>query len=328
MSRGRIAPDARDAAIGARVATLYDRHARAALALCRILLPDEEAARAAVRSTFETVYRGLLWGTEPRRVGAWISEVARNECRTRTRPRRGVRPTGTPEAAIADPAVRVAVAALPDREREAIVLRHAYGLSLREVAAVLGTSRTTVARLLFHAGRKVPARVQPTAAVPATPPPGERAALAARIHGFTSRDGLSRFEPLVRLATSPAAAKLAIAGAAVFVGGVAVSEMNLGSQPAANQPVFLPPVRPTQNPIPVASPPEPGVVARHRPLPTPRPRVIRSIPAVSSAAESERERQKRRVAKSTEAETVRAGAAAARPPAVERRTPGKAPARR
>src|SRR6185312_9864653 len=48
------------------------------------------------------------------------------------------------------------LAVLPEKQREAVVLRDIYGLRYDEVATALGTSRPAVEALLFRARRRQP----------------------------------------------------------------------------------------------------------------------------------------------------------------------------
>lgn len=72
-------------------------------------------------------------------------------------------------------AVRRAVAALPTRQREAVVLRDLEGLSYEEVAQVLGCSVASVKSALFRGRQALAADLEqyrpvPSGGLPATPP--------------------------------------------------------------------------------------------------------------------------------------------------------------
>ncbi len=90
--------------------------------------------------------------------GAWLHRVARNLAHSHFRRlgvgRRAAERLGSPTAVNdADDAVttRVVVASLPERERDAIVLRYYVGYSVREVAEVLGVPEGTVKTLTHRA---------------------------------------------------------------------------------------------------------------------------------------------------------------------------------
>lgn len=86
--------------------------------------------------------------------GAWLHRVALNLANSRFRrrgaERRALRRMGRPNAAVEDPsttdavAVRDAVAALPDSQRAALVLRYFADLSVAETAGVMGMTQGSV----------------------------------------------------------------------------------------------------------------------------------------------------------------------------------------
>jgi RNA polymerase sigma factor (sigma-70 family) len=90
--------------------------------------------------------------------GAWLHRVARNLAHSHFRHERVVaRHAGqlAPAGVTADDAdavaLRLAVAALPERERDAIVLRYYVGCSVRETATVLDCPEGTVKTLTHRA---------------------------------------------------------------------------------------------------------------------------------------------------------------------------------
>ena len=104
--------------------------------LCRVLLRDADEAEDAAQQAFLSAHRSMLGGTEPRDPAAWLGTIARNECRTRIRARMAAPLTlvGETAAVAADiehvagrhaeiEALCVALAELPQQQREAIVLR-------------------------------------------------------------------------------------------------------------------------------------------------------------------------------------------------------------
>lgn len=92
---------------------------------------------------------------------AWVYRVAFDLARSRGRRRGRERRANAfvaarPVAVVADAtegvaAVRAAVASLPDRQREAIVLRFYLDLPVAEIAAVMGCADGTVKATLHHA---------------------------------------------------------------------------------------------------------------------------------------------------------------------------------
>ena len=146
---------------GRRVAALFDAHGAMVLGLCHTILRDHRDAEDAAQQTFLNAHRALLNGTTPLDPPAWLATIARNECRTRIS-RRLSAPNLVPltegavsAASTADPEERAdehaqvdaltsALAELPERQREAVVLRDLYGLSYNEVAAAMSISAPAV----------------------------------------------------------------------------------------------------------------------------------------------------------------------------------------
>src|SRR5918994_3890664 len=154
--------------VGGRIASLFDAHGRMVLGLCRFLLRDAHEADDATQQTFLSAYRSLLRGRVPRKPGAWLAEIARNECQTLIAARMhaplplaaSVEALGNDPADAADlteviDELKAAIAELPDRQREAVVLRDFYGLSYREVATAMTVSVPVVESLLFRARRRL-----------------------------------------------------------------------------------------------------------------------------------------------------------------------------
>jgi RNA polymerase sigma factor (sigma-70 family) len=218
------------------------------LGLCRLLLHDADEAQDAAQQTFLSAHRSLLSGTRPRKPAVWLAAIARNECRTRIRKRLQA-PRLVEFAACAEPvarssdpiavasehenvdALRAAIASLPPRQRQAVVLRHFYGLSYREVGAALGIRVPVVEQLLFRARRRlrdVAGDLPRRLVAPVGVTDELREALARAVPGFESAAGTAGAAAgatvLAKLAMAPAAAKVAATVAAVGVGASAGSE--------------------------------------------------------------------------------------------------------
>lgn len=202
--------------------------------ICRLMLRDPDEAEDAAQQVFLSAYRSLLAGTEPRNPGAWLGTIARNEARNRiaTRP---LRPLGLERdrerasvtleeqaGARADLAeLRDELSVLPEKQREAVVLRDLYGLRYDEVARALGISRPAVEALLFRGRRRLQRRLRPEiAAGVLVVPLALRESLAYALPGFAA-GGASTAGVLAKLSAVPIAAKLAAAGASVSVVGSA-----------------------------------------------------------------------------------------------------------
>jgi len=157
------------------LADLYREHARLVAGICRGMLRDPEEAADAAQQSFLAAHRSLLAGTTPREPAAWLATIARNECRMRIRKRMGTpltvpldpeldgRGDTTHQAAVERASVaelRVALAELPERQREALLLREVQGLSYDEVARTMEVSPPSVEALLWRARRAVTERVR------------------------------------------------------------------------------------------------------------------------------------------------------------------------
>jgi RNA polymerase sigma factor (sigma-70 family) len=154
-------------AVGGRLAELFASHGRMVYGLCVLLLRDSHEAEDAAQQAFLSAYESLRSGVTPLRPEAWLAAIARNECldRLRKRTREPVQPLdrepaapGTEEivARHADfAAVRSALAELPERQREALLLHELCGLSYLEIAQILGVSQAAVESLLFRGRRQL-----------------------------------------------------------------------------------------------------------------------------------------------------------------------------
>jgi len=232
----REAGGPRPGAAGARVAQLFEQHGAMVYGLCRVVLRDAEAEDAAQQS-FLSAHRALLAGVSPRDEVAWLATIARNECRARLRARKQdplplldglvAGAASSHEAAALSEQItelKSALRALPEKQREAVLLRDLYGLRYGEIAAALATSRPAVESLLFRARRELRGRLRPLRDVAAglTIPPTLRDALEAAIPGFGASGGTAGAvvagTGLAKLG-SPVAVKLAAAALAVGTAG-------------------------------------------------------------------------------------------------------------
>ena len=159
-------------------------------ALVRSLLViggDREAARDAVAEAFSSAYAD--WGriaamTSPT---GWVYRVALNELRRRGRRRRiemrllgqrSVRPPVAPPDV--DPELWAAVAALPPRQREVLVLRYLADMRERDVAAILGISVGAAPAALVAARRRLATELD-TRGPDGTPAPAADPRATARV---------------------------------------------------------------------------------------------------------------------------------------------------
>jgi RNA polymerase sigma factor (sigma-70 family) len=222
--------------------------------LCRTLLRDAHEADDATQAAFVSAYRALLGGTQPREPAAWLATIARNECAARARARMReplplaetqIPHTPGPEAELERlntvDELRAAIAGLPEKQREAVVLRDLYGLRYDEVGAALGMSVASVESLLFRARRRLRCSLKPLASGVLTVPLAVREGFAQAIPGFGTAAapggigaGAAGAGMLAKLAGGPAAAKLAAGiAAAVAAGSVAVAKVEHPSRQSA-----------------------------------------------------------------------------------------------
>jgi RNA polymerase sigma-70 factor (sigma-E family) len=137
------------------VADLYAAHALSLTRLAHVMLGDRESAEDVVQDAFCGLYRN--WGrlADPSGALPYVRSSVLNGCRSvRRRRALGHRvtmylpPTGSAEAAVLSREERQevlrAVRRLPDRQREALVLRFYLDLPDPEIARVMGIRPGTV----------------------------------------------------------------------------------------------------------------------------------------------------------------------------------------
>jgi RNA polymerase sigma factor (sigma-70 family) len=137
---------------------LLDRHDRAVRAVVARLLALDEAEDV-VQEAFLQAYLGLDRLRQPARFGSWLCAIAVNLAKMRVRSRKpvlggsldGAGPTEVDTAEVSE-LVREALATLPAREREALLLTYVEGLTSPEVASLTGERPGTV-RVRLHRAR-------------------------------------------------------------------------------------------------------------------------------------------------------------------------------
>lgn len=147
------AVDDRDAALH----ELFEGHYRSLLRLAALLVDDRETAEDVVQDAFVKLHRA--WGRiqDPDAAPAYLRSVVLNTARSRLRRRlvaarhRNDAPPGIAGAADEGALLREdqrevldALATLPRRQRECLVLRYYLDLSESEIAATLGISNGSV----------------------------------------------------------------------------------------------------------------------------------------------------------------------------------------
>ena len=143
------------------------------VSLCRFLLRDPDEGEDAAQQAFLHAYRAVNEGVQPRHTRAWLAEIARNECRSRLRSAAAhpeLRLSEQLEADTPDPVDAAAehelvehlheeLAELPERQREALLLREFRGLSYSEVAATMDATGPAIESLLQRARRRLVQRL-------------------------------------------------------------------------------------------------------------------------------------------------------------------------
>jgi RNA polymerase sigma-70 factor (ECF subfamily) len=134
------------------------------------LLGSEEEARDAAQEAFLKAYRGLPAFKREARFSSWLHQIAINLCRDRLRRRKGRRLVSLdaleevgPVIAAREPAahdlaeqidlrraVRRAIGALPEEQREVVILKEYQGLTFLEIAQALELPVSTVKTRLYR----------------------------------------------------------------------------------------------------------------------------------------------------------------------------------
>jgi RNA polymerase sigma factor (sigma-70 family) len=182
LTSGAADPDdelVRRAGLGdaAAVQALVARKLRRVLALAERMLGDASEAEDVAQETFFKVWRNApRWRPGAAKFDTWLHRVTLNLCYDRLR-RRREKPTADPPdtpdpgpgpdrglmAAAVGERVRVAMQALPPRQREAIVLCHYQELGNIEAAELMGISVEALESLLSRARRSLRATLAPMA---------------------------------------------------------------------------------------------------------------------------------------------------------------------
>lgn len=135
------------------VETLFDEHWLTAWRAAYAVTGRTDLADDAAQDAFVTAIRRLSSYDRSRPFAPWIAKIAVNRARDLLRAERRRKAETLDGTAQAPPRTDVtplmgAIAALPVEQREAVVLHHVLGFSLREVAEVVGVPEGTVASRL------------------------------------------------------------------------------------------------------------------------------------------------------------------------------------
>ena len=147
-------------------ATVYERHRSRVYAQCLRRLHSPADADDATQMTFLRAFTAMNRGSGPRRLGPWLSTIARNECCDRLAAAARAVPMDMSELSLADDGpppdagvmaeaegaeVRAAMEQLPFAQRSALHLREVEELSYAEVGDRLAMPVSAVETLLFRA---------------------------------------------------------------------------------------------------------------------------------------------------------------------------------
>jgi RNA polymerase sigma-70 factor (ECF subfamily) len=155
--------------------TLTARHAPRVFALARRMLGETAEAEDVAQEAMLRLWRiAPDWEAGRAEISTWLYRVASNLCIDRLRRRRELGSDAVPEIADEAPgavrrleerdrtrALAGAMAALPDRQRLALVLRHFDERPNPEIAAILGVSVEAVESLLSRGRRALAAELLP-----------------------------------------------------------------------------------------------------------------------------------------------------------------------
>ena len=157
----------------AAVRTLVARKLPRLLALATRMLGDRMEAEDVAQEAFMRIWKQApRWRGGEARFDTWLHRVALNLCYDRLRAHReepadelpdAVDPAATPDAQLEaqsrEARVRAALAALPARQREALVLNYYQELSNIEAAALMGITVDALESLLARARRNLRAQL-------------------------------------------------------------------------------------------------------------------------------------------------------------------------
>ena len=145
---------------------LVERYHRPLFNLAARLLGSRDEALDSTQNAFVKAYENLASFDQGQRFFSWIYQILRNECLNVLRSRRPSAPLPEDMAAQGSPAdaldeeqrraaVQAALMALPDEQREVVLLRHFTELSYDEIAVSTGVPVKTVKSRLYSARQRL-----------------------------------------------------------------------------------------------------------------------------------------------------------------------------
>jgi RNA polymerase sigma factor (sigma-70 family) len=145
---------------GVEVERLYRRHAGEVLRYASLVLRSRADAEDITQTVFLRALRAIERGERVRTPRNWLIKITHNECRRLLANRK--LHVELPDEIAVEPAepgraeeLRLALAALPATQRDALVLRELEGRSYAEIAQTLDLSDSAVETLIFRARRAV-----------------------------------------------------------------------------------------------------------------------------------------------------------------------------
>lgn len=150
---------------------LVSRYQAPLLRLCSVILRDASAAEDAVQETFVKAYRSLSGFRQEASEKTWLTAIALNVCRDMRKSawwRHAARSLPLDELPLPAPtqdenafALGQAIARLPEKYRNAVLLYYDQDMTLTEAAKVLNTSPATVSKRLARAREMLRREVTP-----------------------------------------------------------------------------------------------------------------------------------------------------------------------
>jgi RNA polymerase sigma-70 factor (ECF subfamily) len=158
-------------------ATLVGRHAPRLTEFCIRMTGDRRTGEDVAQDTWLAVWAARARYRADRQLAAFLYTIARNRCRNALRSRRRrdrvVSDDDATDLARTDPSsldallererirrVHAAALALPDKLREAVLLRFVAGLDYSGLSAAVGRNESTVRSRVFHGLRLMRERLQ------------------------------------------------------------------------------------------------------------------------------------------------------------------------
>jgi RNA polymerase sigma factor (sigma-70 family) len=150
---------------GAEVDRLYRRHSDEVLRYASLVLRSRSDAEDITQTVFLRALRTLERGEKVRTPRNWLIKIAHNECR-RLLASRKVHAELPDEIAV-EPVeqgraeeLKLAMAALPATQRQALVLRELEGRTYAEISTALDLSESAVETLIFRARRALREQIE------------------------------------------------------------------------------------------------------------------------------------------------------------------------